>query len=356
MQSSFTKSKFPYIVFLLFPWKWLLFWITRTIMNSFFPNLQSNQPQARVVIKGLIFGEGPRIHNSKLYFSDFYAQKITVVDTNTEKVDNIITLKDDMPSGLGWLPDGRMLIVKMNQMKLVVYDEKNDLFEDYADLQKFSRFRCNDMVVDKFGRAYVGNFGFDVDKFLQTFGGSVTTSLVQVDENKQVRLAATDLFFPNGLVITPDGGTMLVCETVGGQISAFDVDVKNGYLSNRRVWAKMGVPVDGMCLDAEGCVWVAVPQIGIYNTPGAVVRVGPDGNILQVLGFGGNGIKTKVYACMLHTIPHTNKHVLYVVTGKTSIEHTTRKYGTKNGKILVFEVDVGPALQPDSPHYNAGYC
>eukprot|EP01026_Neomeris_dumetosa_P078290 TRINITY_DN8461_c0_g1_i3.p4 TRINITY_DN8461_c0_g1~~TRINITY_DN8461_c0_g1_i3.p4 ORF type:complete len:192 (-),score=30.33 TRINITY_DN8461_c0_g1_i3:78-581(-) len=161
---------------------------------------------------------------------------------------------------------------------------------------------------------------------------------------------------PNGIVITPDGKTLIVAETVAGRISAFDIDMDSGKLSNRRVFADLGLPVDGMCLDAEGYVWVAIPKIGIYNTKGAVIRVGDGGRISHVYGFGANGINDQVIACMLYTNPSTSKHYLYLLVAKTVNEEHAKKFGTSCGKLLVLDVDVGPAVSDLSSSYNAGYC
>src|SRR5260370_21894326 len=148
------------------------------------------------------------------------------------------------PSGLGWLPDGRMLVVSMRDRTLVRLDR--DGLKAVADMSKLAPFDCNDMVVDARGRAYVGNFGFDLHKNETPRG----TTLVMAAPDGVVHVVAEDLMFPNGMVITPDGKTLIVGETFGRRLTAFDIG-DDGLLANRRVWADLGNRLpDGICLDA----------------------------------------------------------------------------------------------------------
>ena len=214
---------------------------------------------ATIVAEGLYFGEGPRWHEGRLWFSDFFAHAVKSMDADGNvRIEHHI---DDQPSGLGWLPDGRLLVVAMK--KLQVLRQEGDGFVVHADLSELARFRCNDMVVDAKGRAWVGNFGFDLDGMMAekgvegVFADPPTANLVRVDPDGSVHLASPDMHFPNGPVITPDGKTLILAETMAMCLTAFDI-AADGQLENRRVWAPVGMRApDGICLNAEGNIWVA---------------------------------------------------------------------------------------------------
>ncbi len=211
-----------------------------------------------VVLDDLAFPEGPRWHDGRLWFSDQHDQR--VVAMTTDGVAQTIVVVPQQPSGLGWLPDGRMLVVSMLDRKLMRHEADGTLVV-HADLAAVAPGSCNDMVVDARGRAYVGNFGFDM------YAGEKPreTNIVFVDTDRTVRSAADGMAFPNGSVITPDGMTLLVGESMAGRITALDIDADGG-LSNRRVWAQLQhATVDGMCLDAEGAIWsgVSVHRAGV---------------------------------------------------------------------------------------------
>lgn len=239
---------------------------------------------------GLHFGEGPRWHQGRLWFSDFYDHAVKSVDSAGE-VRTEYTF-DDQPSGLGWLPDGRLLVVSMRQ--LAVLRQEGDQFVLHADLSGLARHLCNDMVVDGAGRAWVGNFGFDLDAEFDRRGpeGVLTdhpvTNLARVDPDGSVHLAAPDMHFPNGSVVTPDGKTLIVAETLAMRLTAFDIG-DSGELLNRRVWATVGMRApDGICLDANGNIWVAnalAPECVLFAE---------GGQELQVVNTSQN-----CYACML---------------------------------------------------------
>lgn len=203
------------------------------------------------VIDGLAFAEAPRWHGGKLWFSDMYTHSVHCVEP--EGALTTVAQVPGRPSGLGWLPDGRLLVVSMAERKLLRLEAQG--LVEHADLSQLARFDCNDMVVDRLGRAYVGNLGFDV------FGGAPMqpAALVMVTPDGQARTVADDLLFPNGTVITPDGKTLIIAETFGYRLTAFDV-AADGALSGRRLWADLrGVMPDGICLDAEGAIWAGSP-------------------------------------------------------------------------------------------------
>lgn len=206
----------------------------------------------QLLVSGLCFGEGPRWHDGELWLSDMHAHQVIRV-----AADGAITPVAEVgnrPSGLGWLPNGDLLIVSMADRCLLRFDG-NELAV-HADLSDLASFHCNDMVVDGNGRAYVGNFGFD----LQRRASPSPAELVCVEPDGSARVVAEDLMFPNGTVITADGSTLIVAETFGARLTAFDIG-DGGDLSNRRVWAELprGAVPDGICLDAEGAVWSASP-------------------------------------------------------------------------------------------------
>ena len=166
-----------------------------------------------------------------------------------------VQLADDQPSGLGWLPNGDLLIVAMSSRRLLRFDGTE--ISVHSDLSELASGLCNDMVVDKLGRAYVGNFGFD----LHNGAAQRNAELILVESDGTARCVDDEVLFPNGTVITPDDATLIVAETFAGRLTAFDVD-SQGDLSNRRVWAQLpdGAVPDGICLDAAGGIWSASPS------------------------------------------------------------------------------------------------
>lgn len=234
----------------------------------------------RVLADGLVFPEGPRWRAGRLYLSDMHDHAVLAVGPDGARA--VVHRLDEPPSGLGWLPDGRLLVVAMTSRQILV--EGPGGLVRHADLSALASGDCNDMVVDDRGRAYVGNFGFDLH------GGAApkATDLVLVDAAGFARIVARDLMFPNGAVITPDGGTLIIGETFGQRLTAFTIDPDGG-LRDRRVFADLGrATADGICLDAEGAVWVASPRTR------EALRVAEGGAILD-------RIKTEdmAIACML---------------------------------------------------------
>jgi sugar lactone lactonase YvrE len=212
--------------------------------------------ETEVLIDGLVFAEGPRWRNGRLWFSDMHAHRVMTVD-EAGKQSSIVEVPSQ-PSGLGWLPDGRLLIVSMTDRRLLRYDGSK--LEQVGDLSALATGHCNDMVVDTQGRAYIGNFGFDFDAGEKP----VTTDLIMVTPDGDVRVVAHDLMFPNGMVITPDGRQLIVGESFAARLTAFDIE-PDGSLSNRRLWAQLdGAVPDGICLDAEAAIWVASPPSNAF--------------------------------------------------------------------------------------------
>jgi sugar lactone lactonase YvrE len=238
----------------------------------------------QMIVDGLGFPEGPRWHDDQLWFSDMPAHQVLRVDLETAggRPEPVLTLADD-PSGLGWLPDGRLLVVSMRERKLLRLDPTGEL-ATVADLSAHATGNCNDMVVDGSGRAYVGNFGFDMGQ--EEPRGAV---LCRVDPDGTVTPVADGLEFPNGTVLSPDGSTLIVAESYGHRLTAFTV-AGDGGLGDRRVFAALGgAAPDGICLDAEGAVWAASP------VSKEVLRVADGGTVLGRITTG----ERRPIACML---------------------------------------------------------
>lgn len=278
--------------------------------------------KTKVLLDGLMFPEGPRWHDDRLWFSDMQGLNVTALDA-TGKSEKIIEVKGS-PSGLGWLPDGRLLVVSMLDRRLLRLDPEGLVI--VADLNHLASFHCNDMVVDKQGRAYIGNFGFDYAANAPV----EPAEIVLVTPDGHARIVAENLLFPNGTVITPDGQTLIVAETFGNRLTAFDLE-SDGSLTKRRIWASLeGSFPDGICLDAEGAIWVAAPH------PGEVVRVLQGGDITHRVS-----VSTRPYACMLGG---DDGRTLFVCTAGSAIPDKVR--AMPGGKIETVQVDVPGAGLP----------
>lgn len=295
--------------------------------------------ETRVLVEGLVFGEGPRWHDDKLWLSDMLAHRVLTVglDGKTE----VIVEVPGCPSGLGWLPDGRLLVVSMTDRRLLRLDP--DGLTEVADLSRLTPYRCNDMVVDKQGRAYIGHFGFGFFE-KQPFAPA---EIIMVTPEGDVRIVADEMLFPNGTVITPDGRTLIVAETFGARLTAFDIE-PDGSLTGRRVWAQLGkarypgitseaehadgragnVLPDGICLDVEGAVWVASPSIT------EVIRVLEGGEVTHRVRASGNTI-----ACMLGG---PDRRTLFVLTSAVNQPGASGD----SGRVEIVEVDVPGAGLP----------
>jgi sugar lactone lactonase YvrE len=229
----------------------------------------------RPLLDGLCFPEGPRWRAGRLWLSDMHGHEVLTVDREGRR--ETIVRVPTQPSGLGWLPDGRLLVVSMTDRRVLRLEGAELAL--HADLSEHATFHANDMVVDARGRAFVGNFGWDI------FGGGTpaTAKLCRVEPDGSLAVAADELLFPNGMVITPDARTLIVAETVAMRLTAFDLGA-DGTLSSRRTWAQLDVMPDGICLDADGCVWASCPLV-----PGAFVRTAEGGRVLERLDLPDHG-------------------------------------------------------------------
>jgi sugar lactone lactonase YvrE len=236
-----------------------------------------------VLLDGGTFFEGARWHEGRWFASDFGHNRVISVDPATGRCRT--EMEVEVPSGLGWLPDGSLLAVSMTGHALWRRDHDGSVAQ-YADISAYSRGEANDMVLDARGRAYVGNYGFDLAAGEEPAGAT----LVRVDPDRRVTPVADGLHFPNGSMITPDGSTLIVAETIGARFAAFDI-ARDGSLSGRRVYAQVapapelttldatlaGVEFapDGATLDAEGCLWAG------DSLHHRAARIAPSGEILE---------------------------------------------------------------------------
>lgn len=248
------------------------------------------------VVSGFAFLEAPRWRDGRIWFSDFYTYRVRSAREDGSDLRTEAEVPEQ-PAGLGWLPDGRLLVVSMRDRK-VLRREPDGTMVTHADLGAHATGHANDMVVDAGGRAYVGNFGFD----LMSGAPLETAALHRVDPDGTVTEVAADLWFPNGAVITR-GNVLIVNETFGNRSTAFDL-TGDGRLVNRRVWAEFGplpaaramteilaqpkVAGDGCCLDADGALWIA------DAANARLIRVAEGGEITDEVRPG-----SPVYACAL---------------------------------------------------------
>lgn len=236
---------------------------------------------ATTLARGYAFPECPRWHDGRLWFSDQHDGMVHVLNPDGSEAEAFAV--PGRPSGLGWLPDGDLLVVSMLERRL--YRRHEGVLSLYAELGALHPGNSNDMVVDRFGRAYAGNIGFDFDAG-EAFA---PTAIALVGPDGAVSVAAGGIACPNGSVITPDGKTLIVAESMGKCLTEFAI-APDGTLTDRRLFADLDDRVpDGICLDAEGCVWIAAPFAGV------ALRVRRGGEIADSVPIGG----AAPYACML---------------------------------------------------------
>lgn len=250
------------------------------------------------LIDGVNFGEGPRWHDGELWYADFYQRRVYSVTTAGVRTTRLEV--DDQPSGMGWMPDGSLLVVGMTKRQVLRAAPGSTELVVHADLSEMAPWHCNDMVVDAAGNAYVGNFGFDLD------GGAewISTDLILVRADGSAEVAAPELFFPNGSVITADGSTLIVGETMGARYTAFPINA-DATLGESRVWAEVpGTAPDGCSQDREGGIWFA-DAVGKQ-----VVRVEEGGTITHQVP-----TPQPTFACQLGG---ADGATLFVLTAKTA--------------------------------------
>ncbi|HEY5153771.1 MAG TPA: SMP-30/gluconolactonase/LRE family protein [Acidimicrobiales bacterium] len=271
------------------------------------------------LLDSLVFPECPRWHDGRLWFSDVHDRRVYAMTADGQP--EVIAQSEDFVGGLGWLPDGRLLFVSMVERKLMRLD--SDGAKVVADLSALAPFHCNDMVVDAHGRAYIGNFGFDIDAGAEP----TSTSLICVEPDGEAWVVVEQLLFPNGMVITDGGATLVVAESFGQRLSAYAMN-GDGSLTNPRVWADLrpNVP-DGICVDAAGGIWVADP----VNR--GVMRVVEGAGPVDWIATG-----RPAYACALGG---PDGQTLYVCTADSSDPARTSEL--RSGRIETTRVDVPAA-------------
>jgi sugar lactone lactonase YvrE len=278
--------------------------------------------KAEILLDGLAFPEGPRWHAGRLWFSDMHDLRVRTLDLRGRS--EVVVEVPGSPSGLGWLPDGRLLVVSMTDRRLLRLEPQGLVL--HADLAALATYHCNDMVTDARGRSYVGNFGYDI----HTGAPQRDAELVLVEADGRARVAASALRFPNGTVITPDGRTLVVGESAAARLTAFDL-ADDGSLSNRRVWAQLaGAVPDGICLDAEGCIWVASP-LGQE-----LLRVERGGRVTQRVQ-----VSRRAIACALGG---DDRQTLFALTADAFEPEACR--AARRGAVEVARVDVAGAGFP----------
>ena len=267
-----------------------------------------------LLIDGLDFGEGPRWRDGVLWYSDFFQHRVYTVSLDGKR-ETVLDLGDEQPSGLGWLPDGDLLVVGMLDRKLFRYNGNQTTV--HADLSDIATWHCNDMVVSKSGVAYVGDYG--------SGGAPVMANLAAVYDDGTKKVAATGLNFPNGSVITQDEKTLIVGETFSCQYTAFSIE-SDGTLSDSRIWAEMpGRLPDGCALDSENAIWFA----DAFSSQ--VVRVIEGGEITDVID-----LPQRTFACMLGG---DDGRTLFILTATSDPET-----GIEPGKGAIY------ITQVESPH------
>ena len=275
-----------------------------------------------IVCEGFTFIEGPRWYEGALWFSDFYLKAVYRVVPG-EPPEKMVSIPEQ-PSGLGWLPNGDLLIASMLNKTLYRWSQSEGL-SVYADLSAGAPRRINDMLVDATGRAWVGNFGF-----VRQDGEKVAPgTLARVDLDGSVHAAANDMLFANGTVSLNDGNTLVVAETYRGCLTAFDI-LASGELDNRRVWAQLpeGDVPDGICADCEGAIWVASP------TTNRVLRVLEDGTISDSID-----IDRKAIACALGG---EDGHTLFICASESTDKEAC--LSARSARISAYRAEV-PASQ-----------
>jgi sugar lactone lactonase YvrE len=275
------------------------------------------------LLEGGSFFEGPRWHDDRWWVSDFYRGTVSTVDTSGRE--EIVLEVPGRPSGTGWMPDGALLVVAQTEQRILRRSPDGEVTE-HADLSSLVSFPLNDMVVDGQGRAYVGNFGFD----LMNRAEPAPTMLIRVDPDGTAEVVADDLWFPNGTVI--DGDTLIVGETFASRYTAFTI-AADGSLTGRRVWAEMeGYAPDGCALDAEGHIWSA------DGVGGRAGRIAPGGEIVDEVRPPGD---LGVFACMLGG---DDGRTLLLCAAPDFYEH--RRAHAREAVLLTTTVDVPHAGLP----------
>jgi sugar lactone lactonase YvrE len=272
-----------------------------------------------VLTSGLVFGEGPRWHDDRLWFSDMHGEAVWTVDMSGKR-NLVVELPGRRPSGLGFLPNGDLLIVSMLEREILRLNESGITL--HADLSHLVNDACNDMVVNSDGRAYVGSF---------PPASAPSGTLIMVDPDGTPHVAAEEMIFPNGSVIAPDGRTLIVAESLGRRLTAFTIQ-PGGDLDGRRVYADCaGRGPDGICMDEEGAIWTSMPLAREFQ------RILPGGEVTDAISIDGR----MAIACALGG---SDRRTLFLLT---ALDHAPEALaGTHDGRVDVVHVPVAGAGIP----------
>jgi sugar lactone lactonase YvrE len=272
-----------------------------------------------LLTSGFVFGEGPRWRHDRLWFSDMHGEAVWTVDLEGRR-ELVVELPGRRPSGLGFLPDGDLLIVSMLDRQILRWD--GTTVGVHADVSPLIDTGCNDMVVDADGRAYVGSFPPP---------SSPSGSIVLVEPGGASRTVAEEVIFPNGTVITEDGTTLIVAESLGRRLTAFDV-APDGSLGGRRVYADCpGFGPDGICLDEEGAIWASMPLAREFQ------RILPGGEVAATVTVDGR----MAIACALGG---PDRRTLFLLSANDHAPDALR--GTRDARIDVLRVGVAGSGTP----------
>ena len=277
---------------------------------------KSSVPEVQTLLTGFMFGESPRWHEDRLWFSNWGKQEVIAVDLES-KSEVVVRVSTTIPFCIDWLHDGRLLVVSGRE-GLLLRREPDGSLVTHADLSRLSDRSWNEIVVDGRGNAYINGIGFD---FLagEEFAPGI---IALVTPDGSARRVADGVSFPNGMVVTPDNSTLIVAESYANRLTAFDI-AADGSLSNRRVWADLvGSFPDGICLDAENAIWYAdVPNK-------RCVRVREGGEVLQSID-----LDRGCFACMLGG---ADKRTLFLLAAEWRGPANMAE-GERTGQVLTIE-------------------
>jgi sugar lactone lactonase YvrE len=280
--------------------------------------------ETELLLDGLAYVESPRWHDDRLWFSHWGTEEIVAVD-----LDGKSEVVGRGPAGMGWatewLPDGRMLLTGPELLRR----EPGGTMVRHADLSSISSLGCSEIVVHGNGNVYVNSINFDF------MGGALpseaTGIAALVTPDGSARLVAEGIAFPNGMAITPDGSTLIMSESFTSRLLAFDIEADGG-LANRRVWAE-GIGPDGICLDAEGCVWTHDPQTR------SAARVREGGEIVERIP-----VEKELFATMLGG---PDGRTLFLMLAEwAGVENVDAKIARRTGEVRIAHVDVPHAGRP----------
>lgn len=280
-------------------------------------------PEGVPLADGLRFPEAPRWVADRLWVSDVHAYQLKTV--TLDGAVEVIADVPGRPSGLGALPDGRMLLATALDRRLLAVSADGSVVPA-GDLGSLATGLLNDMVVDGRGRAYVGDTGFNMAAGEPPGPGRI----ILWKEGEEPRVAAEGVEFPNGCVITPDGSALIICETLGKRITRFQIG-DDGSLSERSVFAELDTPPDGLCLDSEGAVWAGLPHASSF------VRISAQGRVVSRIP----SAFPFAVACALGG-PH--RRTLFLCSADTDLSRLAK--GDATGRIDTLEVDVSGAGWP----------